>query len=151
MSEGLHRWQKAIAAALLAQPRTRFEAMGVPLATFDRAKQQRHDCPLVTWALATDSHGFPRRSQVLPGTVREPETLLDAIDSLTTTAAAAKPTVMMDAGMSAEDNLGSLCQQGHDGLTVNRSPLARVPAAVMAQAPETVVQTQAGYEPQIWK
>ena len=52
------------------------------LARFERSRQKRKDCPLVTLALATDEGGFPRRSSVLPGNVNEPDTLLDALDSL---------------------------------------------------------------------
>ena len=82
------------------------------LARFERFKQKRNDCPLVTLALATDEGGFPRRSRVLPGDVSEPGTLLEALDSLTTgDEDEDKPTVIMDAGIATEDNLAALRDQ----------------------------------------
>ena len=167
MSDGLQRRQKAIADALFAQTRTVFAAAGAaifydltnthltgspasPLAQFGRSKQKRNDCPLVTLALATDSHGFPRRSKVLPGTVSEPATLIDALDRLATADDAAKPTVIIDAGMSSADNLAYRRRKGHHWITVNRSPLSMAQAAIMAQEPQTVLQTKAGYEVRSW-
>ena len=78
------------------------------LARFERSRQKRNDCPLVTLALATDEGGFPRRSSVLPGNVSEPGTLLDALDSLATQDEGEdKPTVIMDAGSPPRTILSS--------------------------------------------
>ncbi len=151
------RYQTEIADALFAQTRPRLAAAvicydvtnthltGSPasnLARFGRSKPQRHDCPLVTLALATDSHGFPRRSNVLRGKVSEPDTLRDALASLTTADDAGQPSVILDAGIGTDDNLTYRRETGHHWITVDRSPLAPAPAAIPAPAPETVVATK---------
>ena len=163
----MHRRQKEIEDALFAQTRTLFDAAGAVicynltnthltdsprslLAQFGRSKPKRNDDSLVTLARATDRHGFPRRTKVLPGHVSEPETLIDALESLTTPDDAAKPTVMMNAGMSSEDNLRYLRRKGHHWITLNRSPLSMAQAAIMEQEPHTGIQTKAGYEVRSW-
>ena len=52
------------------------------LPSFGRSKQKRHDCPLITLALALDGAGFPRSAEILPGNASEPDTLRDAVAKL---------------------------------------------------------------------
>jgi len=167
ISDAPQRRQTAIEDALSAQTRTLSDPAGAVifydltnthltgsptsgLAQFGRSKQKRHDCPLVTLALATDSHGFPRRSEVLPGNVTETGTLSDAPDHLNTGDGADGPTVIMDAGICGGDNLEYLREKGYPWITVNRSPLSLAQVAIPEQDPETVVRTRAGYEARIW-
>jgi len=77
--------------------------------------------------------------------------LVDALDSLATTDEAAKPTVIMDAGICSTENLEYLRQKGHHWITVNRSPLSMASAAIREQVPDTKVHTKAGYEAHIWR
>ena len=90
---------------------------------FGRSKQRRNDCPLVSLGLSLDEGGFPLRSEVLPGNVSEPCTLADALAKLSLQAGA-KPTVILDAGLSTADNLAWLRQQGYHWITVERGKQA---------------------------
>ncbi len=168
-SDGLQRCWLKIADALFAQTWILFDAAGAVifydvtnthltgsptslLAKFERSKQRRNHGPLVTLALAIDRHGFPRRSKVLAGNISEPETLIDALDRSVTADEIVKPTVIMDAGICATENLEYRRQKGHHWITVNRSPLLMVaPAAIREPAPDTTVPTKAGYEAYIWQ
>ncbi|MCF6355227.1 MAG: hypothetical protein L3J26_09055 [Candidatus Polarisedimenticolaceae bacterium] len=51
------------------------EAQGASKAQRGRSKEKRSDCPLITLGLVLDGSGFPRRSQLFPGNVSEPESL----------------------------------------------------------------------------
>ena len=82
------------------------------LRRFGRSKQRRNDCPLVTLALVLDEKGFPRSSEVLPGNVGEAKTLEAALKNLEEVHGCRdpnnRPTVIMDAGISTDDNLKGL-------------------------------------------
>ncbi len=87
-----------------------------------RSKQKRHDRPLVTLGLTLNAEGFPRRSEILPGTVSESGTLAEAIRRLERLPLedGARPTVVMDAGLSTKQTIAWLPQRGyashaHDG------------------------------------
>ena len=123
------------------------------LARFGRSKQKRNDCPLVTLGLATDEGGFPRRSNVLPGNVSEPGTLLEALDSLATQDEGEdKPTVIMDAGIATEDNLAGLRKRGYHWITVKRGGVKPDQIdGVNAQDPEATIKTKSGHEVWVWK
>ena len=79
------------------------------LRRFGRSKQRRNDCPLVTLALVLDEMGFPRSSEILPGNVGEAKTLEAALKNLEEVHGCRdpnnRPTVIMDAGISTDDNL----------------------------------------------
>lgn len=101
------------------------------LATRGRSKQKRHDCPLVTLALAVDEEGFPKGSQVLPGKVSEPETLQDFLRTLQTEGQLSlltEPrTLVMDAGIGTGDNLREIRAAGFHYITVSRSRPKEIP------------------------
>ena len=86
-----------------------------------RAKQKRHDCPLVTLGLTLDEAGFPCRSEILPGNVSEPATLAPALTRLGRLLGdGPRPTVIMDAGLSTEETLAWLRTHGYEWITVRR-------------------------------
>lgn len=84
------------------------------------SKEKRTDCPLVTLAMVLDGSGFPKRSEIFAGNVSEAETLEQLLQQLSATAPAARPTVVMDAGIATEKNLAWLKSQGYPYLVVSR-------------------------------
>jgi len=93
------------------------EAQGVDKAKRGRSKEKRFDCPLITLGLVLDGSGFPRRSQLFPGNVSEPQTLEDMLARLQ---CSKDGTVVMDAGIATEANIAWLKDQGYRYLVVSR-------------------------------
>lgn len=101
-------------------------------AKWGRSKEKRSDCPLVTLGLVIDEMGFPKASKIFKGNVYEADTLLKMLELLqgetiqsASTKARAKAkkgiTVVMDAGISTEDNLKLLKSEGYDYICVARN------------------------------
>ena len=102
-------------------------------AKYGRSKEKRHDCPLLTLGLVIDEMGFPKMSKIFPGNVSEPETLMHVIKELQSDQqqhstqndnddkAKKNITVVLDAGIAAEDNLTLLKDEGYDYLVVARN------------------------------
>lgn len=99
---------------------TYFEGKGLcnSKAAFGRSKEKRRDCPLVTLALVLDSSGFPKRSEVFEGNASEPRTLQKMINKLCKEGE--KPTVVLDAGISSEENLSWLKEEKYSYIAVSR-------------------------------
>lgn len=87
-----------------------------------RSKQKRHNSPRVTLGLTLDTEGIPRRSETLPGNVFKPGTLAEAIRHLERLPQdeGARPTVVMDTGLSSEQTIAWLRQRGYSWITVRR-------------------------------
>jgi len=92
-------------------------AAGVNKARRGHSKENRTDCPLVTLAMVLDGSGFARRSRVFEGNASEPATMKDMLTGL---GAPPGATVVMDAGIASEANLGWLRAQGHHYVVVSR-------------------------------
>lgn len=103
---------------------TYFEAQskGNTLAAHGHSKEKRSDCQLVTLGLVLDSSGFPRCSHVYEGNVNEPKTLSEMLGDLEQggSPGGEKPTVVMDAGIATEDNIGWLQEHQYPYLVVSR-------------------------------
>ena len=94
-----------------------------PKARFGASKEKRTDCRLVTLGLVMDGCGFPKRSKVFAGNQSESKTLFEMIESLREVSGGAeqeprlaeeeKPTVVLDAGIATEENLGALREKYH--------------------------------------
>ncbi len=99
------------------------QMLGSKKAQFGRSKQKRNDRRLVGLALAIDSLGFVRYSKIYKGNVSEPQTfslmLDDVVSQLYTKGE--KPVVVMDAGISTEENLLYVKQCNFDYVCVNRT------------------------------
>ncbi len=119
------------------------------LLRFGRSKQKRSDCRLVTLGLALDGAGFVRQFEVLPGNVSEPATLESSVRRLEggLREGERRPTVVMDAGIATEENLGWLREQGYDWITVSRSKRPAPPEG----EPEAQLRTAAGHEVRAWR
>jgi hypothetical protein len=97
--------------------------LGSKTAKFGRSKQKRSDRRLVGLALAIDSLGFVRYSKIYQGNVSEPATfslMLDDVASQLNTKGE-KPVVVMDAGISTEENLENVKERKYDYVCVSRT------------------------------
>lgn len=92
-------------------------------ADFGRSKQKRYDRRLIGLAISIDSMGFVRHSKFYTGNVSEPETFKDLVKSIVeqSYSNSEKPLVIMDAGISTEDNLKELKNLKYDYVCVSRT------------------------------
>ncbi len=118
------------------------------LARHGRSKEKRKDCPLLTLALVVDADGFPKRSQVLPGSVSEPGTLkafLEAYENQlkqTEPLLKERPVVVIDAGIGTQKNLELIRSMGYHYMTVSRSrPAERPPEEELEEIKQEKEQT----------
>lgn len=90
---------------------------------YGRSKEKRHDCKLIVLALVVNSHGFPKHYQLFDGRMTDTDSLQKIIDSLDEQmkSLGVNPIVVMDAGISTEDNLAMLKKKGYKYLCVSRS------------------------------
>jgi len=92
------------------------------LANFGRSKERRNDCPLVSLALVTDEHGFPKKSRIYKGNVSEYSTLKDILQDLgylNKELEIIHPTVVLDSGIASEENLALLDEEGFKYIVVS--------------------------------
>lgn len=107
-------------------------------AQFGRSKEKRSDCRLIGLAMAIDARGFVRYSQLYPGNIGEPSTLEDMLTAVADKLGCEKekPTVVMDAGISTDENLDRVTALGYDYVCVSR---ARPTAYEVAPEQKTVL------------
>ncbi len=98
------------------------------------SKEKRNDRPLVTLGVVLDEQGFLKASQVFEGNVTESKTLMDMVSKVHArakdqqpTLLVQKPTVVIDAGISTEENLSALKDNGFEYIVVSRSKPKDVP------------------------
>lgn len=94
---------------------------------FGRSKEKRSDCRLICIALLVDIHGFITYSHFYSGNQSEPETLADVVDDLKKNIPVSTqyPVIVMDAGITTEDNLKDLRDRKQDYVSVSRSKLTK--------------------------
>jgi hypothetical protein len=115
---------------------TFFEGTGKynPKARYGRSKEKRSDCPLVTLGLVLDTHGFPKKSQIFEGNVSEPKTLETMIGGLAggeiSEDSLIRPTIVLDAGISSEENLLWLKDKHYPYIVVSRKKKKEIPSDV---------------------
>ena len=147
ISDTLLKYQPALEAFLAVQERTLFDlnrsivlydltntyfegqCTQNPKAQFDRSKEKRSDCPLVTLGLVLDGDGFPLSSQVFPGNASEPATLALMLDGLQgkNPLPSEKPVIIMDAGIASAENIAWLSERGYLYLVVGRERYVQDP------------------------
>jgi len=95
------------------------------LAKFGRSKEKRKDAKLVVLAAVINQEGFLKHTNIFEGNMADSKTLETIINSLgkQTSFAQHKPTVVMDAGISTNDNLKMLKEKGYNYVCVTRSNL----------------------------
>ena len=95
------------------------------LAKFGRSKEKRSDAKLVVLAMVVNTEGFIKFSSIYQGNMADSKTLSATIDSLraSTSATSNKAIIVMDAGISTEENLKMVKEKGYDYLCVTRSKI----------------------------
>jgi len=103
---------------------TYFEGQGLknPKARYGQSKEKRDDCKLVTLGLIVDECGFSKYSQLFAGNQFEGETLAGMIKGLESHLpdTAKDKTIVVDAGIATEENIGWLKENGYHYVVVNR-------------------------------
>ncbi len=96
---------------------------------YGRSKDKRNDQPLVTLGLVMDEDGFPKQSHLFEGNVSEVGTLDSVLDRLDKSSKySGGRTIVMDAGISSDDNLELIKNRKHDYIVVSRSkPKVKIP------------------------
>jgi len=97
------------------------------LAKFGRSKEKRNDARLVVLAVVVNVEGFLKYSQIFEGNRSDNESLQHIIQELSkrTSGSGRKPVVVLDAGISSEDNLQLLRTHQFDYLCVSRSGMRK--------------------------
>jgi transposase len=92
------------------------------IARFGRSKEKRNDARLVVMALVINPEGFIKYSTIYEGNKSDCTTLVDMIGKLrqATSLAGGKALVVIDAGISTDDNLKLIKEKGYDYLCVSR-------------------------------
>jgi len=95
------------------------------IAKFGRSKEKRNDARLVVLAVVVNREGFLKYSNIFEGNISDCKTLEAMVNTLSnqTSFTKRKPTIVMDAGISTEDNITMLKRKGYDYLCVSRSNL----------------------------
>jgi len=93
------------------------------LAQFGRSKEKRSDAKLIVLAVVVNTEGFLKYSQIFEGNTADCNTVQNIIDELSarTSSTEKHPIVVLDAGISTEDNLALLKKNGFDYMCVSRS------------------------------
>lgn len=100
-----HKYQTTLALYDLTNTYMEGQAKSNAKAVHGLSKEKRADCPLVTMGLVMNEHGFLNRTSILPGNASEPKTLQEMIKNLDVGDNLFKPIVILDAGISSEQNL----------------------------------------------
>ena len=98
-----------------------------------------------------DDAGFPRACEFLPGNVSEGKTLQDAVRRFEAQGhgeQGIKPTVVMDAGISAQENLDWLTAQGYPWICVAKG---HKPSLAPEGEPDLTHTTQANHTVRVWQ
>jgi len=100
-------------------------------AKFARSKEKRNDARLMALGLVTDKAGFIKYSRIFEGNIKDNKTLKQTIEALETyngNKADGRKVVVMDAGISTEENLEMLRGRGYDYVCVALSRMWDVEA-----------------------
>ncbi len=92
-----------------------------------RSKEKRSDCPLVTMGLVLDGHGFPIGSEIFEGNASEPKTLKTMIEGLGHSSSYQGSTIVLDAGISSQENLEWLKENNYHYIVVSREKYKEKP------------------------
>ena len=97
------------------------------LARYGRSKEKRNDCPLVVLALVVNVEGFIKYSAIYQGNMSDSRSLPDMIEKLRveTSESASRALVVIDAGITTEENLELIKSKGYDYICVSRSNLKK--------------------------
>ena len=97
------------------------------IAKFGRSKEKRNDARIVVLAVVVNIEGFLKYSQIFEGNLSDTKSLQHIIEELSkrTSSSNRKPTVVMDAGLSADENLQLLRDKGFNYMCVARGGMSK--------------------------
>jgi transposase len=93
------------------------------LAKFGRSKEKRSDSRLVVLALVVNIFGFIKHSSIHEGNFSDSAGLDKVIKSLDNVIGENKPIIVLDAGISTQENLKLIREKGYHYLCVSRTKL----------------------------
>jgi hypothetical protein len=98
---------------------------GSHMAKFGKSKEKRSDAKIIAIALVINIEGFVKHSKIYRGNISDCQTLKEIVTELSdkTSFADRKPTVVMDAGISTDENLEMLKATGYHYVCVSRTKL----------------------------
>lgn len=101
--------------------------LGSNLAKFGRSKEKRNDARIVVLAVVVNVEGFLKYSQIFEGNMSDSNSLQHIIQELSnrTSGTGRKPVVVLDAGISSEENLQLLRNHQFDYLCVSRTGMRK--------------------------
>jgi len=110
------------------------------IARFGRSKEKRSDAKIVALAAVINPEGFLKYSKIYQGNMADVKTLETTIAELSarTSQTLRNPIIVMDAGISSEDNLSMLREKQYDYICVSRSKLKDY-QSVNAKGTKTIV------------
>ena len=113
------------------------------IARFGRSKEKRSDAKIVALAAVINAEGFLKYSKIYQGNMADVKTLETTIAEIShlTSQTLRKPIIVMDAGISSEDNLAMLKEKQYDYICVSRSKLKDYQSA-KADGTKTIVYDQ---------
>jgi len=113
------------------------------IARFGRSKEKRSDAKIVALAAVINAEGFFKYSKIYQGNMADVKTLETTISEIShlTSQSLRKPIIVMDAGISSEDNLAMLKEKQYDYICVSRSKLKDYQSA-KADGTKTIVYDQ---------
>ena len=90
-----------------------------------RSKEKRSDAKLMALAMVVNAEGFVKYSKIYEGNMSDSKTLKQTIEDIPTSISAShsKKVIVMDAGISTEDNLKMLRQEKYDYVCVSLSKI----------------------------
>lgn len=97
------------------------------IAKFGKSKEKRNDARLVVLAVVVNTEGFLKYSQLFEGNMSDSKTLEQIITELSARSSSTQrhPIVVLDAGISTEDNLKLLKKNQFDYMCVSRSGMSK--------------------------
>jgi hypothetical protein len=94
------------------------------LAKFGRSKEKRSDCKLVVLAMVVNVEGFIKYSNIFEGNMSDSQSLPKIIDNLRLqTSTEKRAIIVLDAGVSTDENLKTIKAKGYDYVCVSRSKI----------------------------
>lgn len=120
-------------------------------ARYGRNKQKRNDCLQITLALAINEYGFPLCGTVYEGNISEIKTLKELIKDISTKtkwSSTTKPIIVIDAGISSEENLIEIHRAGYDYIAISKSEHQNYRQLVVAEELQEI-QSNSGAKLQV--
>jgi hypothetical protein len=94
------------------------------IAKFGRSREKRSDCKTVVLALVINTAGFIKYSGIFEGNTHDAKTLEDIVTNLRScTSGSKRAVVVIDAGISTDENLEMLRENNFDYVCVSRCKL----------------------------